>query len=207
MAFIWINPVADRMYEPEVLNEFLSRHGYRRFDIATDWLSIVKEKYREAVRESSKPVMDMRCPKAAEILEELGIASRVTLPRIHPILIHCGQEGSEREDLREETKIITTPCQSLADLGNGLGLKDTYFIPWNRFLEKVGSAPPCSLPESSPIPPGFFKELNVKTVSLTGEEEIRSYFEKYKPDEVQLVEMLYCKEGCHNGDGIRTCKK
>lgn len=207
MAFIWINPVTDKMYEPEVLNEFLSRNGYRRFDISTDWLSIVREKYGEAVKYSLKPVLDMRCPKVVEILEELDIASRVTFPKINPILIHCAQEGSEREDLQEETKIITTPCQSLADLGNKLRLKDTYFIPWNRFLEKIGSAPPCNLQKSSPIPPGFFKELNVKTVSLTGEEEIRNYFEKYELEEVELVEMLYCKEGCHNGDGIKNLKK
>lgn len=207
MAYIWINPVTDSMYEPETLNEFLSQHGYKRFYTSTDWLSIVREKYREAIRQSSHTVMDMRCPKTTELLEELGVTSKVTLPKINPILIHCGQEGSEREDLQEEEKIITTPCQSLADMGNALGFQYTHFIPWNRFLEVIGSAPNCTLPKSSPIPPGFFKELNLKTVSLTGEEEIRSYFEKYRPDEVQLVEMLYCKEGCHNGDGIRTCKR
>ncbi len=68
MAHIWINPVTDSMYEPEVLNEFLSRHGYKRFHTSTDWLSIVKEKYREAVKKSSHTVMDMRCPKTTELL-------------------------------------------------------------------------------------------------------------------------------------------
>ena len=45
MAYIWINPVTESMYEPVVLNEFLQRYGYKRFRTSTDWLTIVKEKY------------------------------------------------------------------------------------------------------------------------------------------------------------------
>ncbi len=205
MAYVWINPVTDSMYEPEVLNEFLRQHGYIRFKTSTDWLTIVKEKYRLAVEQSTQTVMDMRCPKIKELLDELGITSGVTIPKIKPILIHCGEEGSERADLQDKEKIITTPCQALADMGNALGLKNTWFVPWNRFVESLGGAP-ASIPlKRSPIPPGFFAELGLKTVSITGEEEIRNYFENYVPNEVQLIEMLFCKEGCHNGDGI--CNK
>lgn len=207
MAYIWINPVTDSMYDADVLNEFLRRHGYKRINASGDWLSIVKEKYQLAVKQAPHTVMDMRCPKTMEILEELDIASGVTIPEINPILIHCGQEISQREDLRGEEKTITTPCQALADMGNALGLTDTRFVPWNRFLESIGSEPPGILPKTSPIPPGFFTGLGVKTASVTGEEDIRKYFEKYVPDEVQLVEMLFCKEGCHNGDGIRICEQ
>ena len=39
-------------------------------------------------------------------------------------------------------------------------------------------------------------------VSVTGEKEIRSFFEKEIPENIQLVELLYCEDGCHNGDGI-----
>lgn len=206
MTYIWINPVTEGMYEPDVLNKFLRQHGYKRFKTSTDWLTIVKEKYRLAVKEASHTVMDMRCPKIKELLDELDISATVTIPEIAPILIHCGQEGSGREDLLDEEKIITTPCQALADMGNALGLKDTWFVPWNRFLETIGDEPMGKPPKESPIPPGFFDDLGLKTVSITGEEEIRNYFKKYEPDEEQLVEMLFCKEGCHNGDGIRTCE-
>lgn len=202
MAYIWINPVTDRMYEPKVLNEFLSRHGYQRFYTSTDWLSVVKEKYRLAVEEAADTVMDMRCPKTKEVLDDLGIKTDVLFPEIEPILIHCGQEGSKREDLSDEEKIITTPCQALADMGNALGLKNTWFVTWKSFVESTGEKPEGSLPKSSPIPPGFFEELGFQTVSITGEEEIRRYFENFKANEMQLVEMLYCKEGCHNGDGM-----
>lgn len=205
MAYIWINPVTDSMYEPDVLNVFLRLHGYKRFYTSTDWLTIVKEKYRFAAEQAAHTVMDMRCPKTKELLEEMGMTSNVTIPGIKPILIHCGQEGSEREDLQDEEKIITTPCQALADMGNALGLDNTRFVPWNKFIESLGSKPTARMLKESPIPPGFFDELGLKTVSITGAEEIRNYFENGVPDEVQLVEMLFCREGCHNGDGIRQC--
>ena len=204
MAYIWVNPVTDKMYEPDVLNEFLRQHGYKRFYATEDWSTIVREKYRLAVEQADRAVMDMRCPKTLELLQELGITSDAAIPSIQPILIHCGKEGSEREDLQGEEKIITTPCQALADMGNALGLKDTRFVPWNPFVEALGGGPKCILPKASPIPPGFFDELGGKTVSLSGEEEIRNYFKTGVPEEVQLVEMLFCKNGCHNGDGIRN---
>lgn len=207
MAYIWINPVTDGMYEPDVLDAFLRRHGYKRLKTSGDWLAVVKEKYRLAVTESTHTVIDMRCPKIKGLLDELDITSDVTIPEIKPILIHCGKEAGEREDLVEEEKIITTPCQALADMGNALGLKNTWFVPWNRFLETIGEEPKGIVPEESPIPPGFFDELGVKTVSITGEAKIREYFANDKPGEVQLVEMLFCEGGCHNGDGIRPCER
>lgn len=119
-----------------------------------------------------------------------------------PILIHCGLEASERDDLRDEEKVITTPCQALADMGNAMQLKNTRFVTWNQFLESIGEAPTSNLLEASPIPPGFFKDINVVTVSVTGEDEIKKYLKKDMPEKIQLVEMLFCRDGCHNGDGI-----
>lgn len=205
MAYVWINPVAERMYEPDILNDFLSYHGYKRFQTSTDWLAIVREKYRFAVSQSEDTVMDMRCPRIGKLLEELELES-VTIPDIQPILIHCGKELGEQVDLLGEEKIITTPCQDLADMGNELGIKGTWFVTWNRFLELLGDEPKGTVPDASPIPPGFFEDLDLETISLTGEEEIRKYFADRGSEKVQLVEMLFCKEGCHNGDGIRKCE-
>ena len=203
MTYIWINPVTTSMYEPNVLRNFLKRHGYEQFETATDWLSIVREKYVRVVRDASSPVADVRCPKIRPLLEELQVASDVTFPDIAPILIHCGQEASNRVELKNAGKVITTPCQALADMGNALRLEDTYFIPWNDFLMKVGEEPQGTLPKESPIPPGFFEGLGLKTASITGEDEIRSFFKEGVPKDVQLIELLFCKGGCHNGDGIR----
>ena len=213
MAYIWINPVVANMYEPQTLDKFLRKHEYKQVKTSEDWLYIVKQKYHTAVNEAKSPVMDMRCPKSREVVDAVGTTSEVTFPAVEPILIHCAREISEREDLRGEEKVITTPCQALADMGNALNLPDTRFVPWSRFLKAFDDAPlkdgetltPQTLKES-PIPPGFFEELELKTVSLTGDDEIREYFQacfaKETPNNVQLVEMLFCKYGCHNGDGI-----
>lgn len=204
MAYIWINPVTDKMYEHDVLNEFLHQHGYERFYTSGDWLTIVREKYRLAVIEAEHPVVDIRCPKIKEVLDELEITSEITIPEIKPILIHCGEEGSAREELLDDEKIITTPCQALADMGNAFALPKTQFIPWMQFLKSIGNGPTGKAPKESPIPPGFFDNLGLRAVSITGEEDIRAYFKQGVPEGVQLVELLFCKEGCHNGDGIES---
>lgn len=206
MAYIWINPVVDSMYDKEKLNDFLQQHGYQRIEASGDWMKVVREKYCSLLGQSEDTVLDMRCPEIRTLIEGMGEVEGVTMPDVKPILIHCGKETGEREDLQREEKIITTPCKSLADMGNELRLKDTRFVPWNVFLSELGSSPEGVLPDESPIPPGFFKELDVKTDSVTGEEAIRHFFKSNQHRDVQLVELLYCKDGCHNGDGIVGCK-
>lgn len=204
MKYIWVNPVAAGMYDQTELNKFLSYHGYERFESTINWMEIVREKYFETVKKSDRTVMDMRCPKAVELVKKLDISAEVLFPDIFPILIHCGMEAGVMENLQNEEKVITTPCRALADFGNALGIPKTEFIPWNEFLRRFETAPKATPLEKSPIPPGFFEPLNFKCVSLTGEEEIEKYFAEFQPNKIQLVEMLYCKEGCHNGDGIMS---
>jgi hypothetical protein len=178
-----------------------------------DWLNIVKEKYVVAVKGSSSPVMDVRCPKTKQILDELGVTSDFTVPAIEPILIHCAREISEREDLQGDEKVITTPCRALADMGNALGLPNTTFAPWNQFLTTLNDQSirdnetlRTQQLQESPIPPGFFDDLGLKTLSLTGEDDINEYFQpqnsKEQLENIQLVEILFCQCGCHNGDGL-----
>ena len=57
------------------------------------------------------------------------------IPEIDPILIHCGIELANREDLKGKKKIITTPCESLANYGNKKNLEDTVFISWKEFIK------------------------------------------------------------------------
>lgn len=210
MAYIWINPVTESMYESEVLTEFLQKHGYKQVKVSEDWMNIVKEKYQIAVTKASdRPVIDMRCPKTKQVLVELGVTSNYTTPTIEPILIHCAREISARADLQGEEKVITTPCQALADMGNALNLPNTTFVPWNQFLTILGDKPIKDSEtlivrqlKESPIPPGFFDGLGIKTTSITGEEDIQAFFANNKPKDIQLLEILFCKHGCHNGDGL-----
>ena len=206
MPYIWINPVVDKMYEPKALEEFLITHGYTRIQASVDWLTVVKEKYRQAVAVAERPVMDMRCPATRALLEEMGVTDAVTIPDIKPILIHCSEECSSEPGWGDREKVIVTPCQALADMGNGLELPNTHFIPWNGFVEMLGDEPERVQPKESPIPPGYFDGLGIEVASVSGEEEIRNYLSGGVREGVQLVELLFCKDGCHNGDGIKGCR-
>lgn len=131
------------------------------------------------------------------------------MPAIEPILLHCAREIAGRPELWGEKKIITTPCQALADAGNELGLSDTEFIPWNRLLERLepscrpgtGNRLKAGALEESPIPPGFFSSLG-EVDSVTGPDAVERYLGRECWKGVKLVELLYCDGGCHNGDGV-----
>lgn len=206
MKYIWINPVTASMYDPDALNAFLEKNDYKRIEASSHWLKTVKEKYSQAVKTAAHTVIDMRCPKIIDFIDAYELRNNVTIPAIEPILIHCGREISQRKDLLGTEKIITTPCQALADLGNSLQLNETRFLPWNQFIASTGNAPSVVTLEESPIPPGFFEELECKKISVTEKENICDLFEHFKPGEYDLIELLYCKEGCHNGDGVKMCK-
>ena len=197
MTYIWINPVTESMYESGILDAFLKAHDLDQVRCETDWGRIVKDKYKKLTEESGETVADARCPMASGLVKDV-----MKVAKIEPILIHCAREISVLEDLRDGKKIITTPCRSLADMGNALKLKDTRFVTWNGLLKELGQSPKGKVIESSPIPPGFFKELGFKTESLTGREDIEQYVKGGEWKTVRLVEMLYCHRGCHNGDGV-----
>ena len=222
VTYIWINPVVEQMYEEYVLDQFLKRHGLERVRCRTDWGRIVKEKYIRLITEGGETVMDARCPMACGLVKEwaedksscensgpLKVNEQMEgysmkIADIEPILIHCAREICSRQELKDGRKIITTPCQALADMGNSLKLYNTRFFSWNSFLETLGERPEGNVPEFSPIPPGFFRELGQRTMSLPGRESIEQCVQDGSWQRVRLVEMLYCRDGCHNGDGVVT---
>ena len=87
-------------------------------------------------------------------------------------------------------------------MGNKLELKDTHFVPWNRFLAALGE-PMEPAPDASPIPPGFFKDLPFSVVSRSGRPAIESYVTGNDWKNAKLIELLYCVQGCHRGDGVQ----
>ena len=159
MQYLWINPVSAGMCEEDSLKRFLERHGLTRVECRGDWGRIVRERYEASLR-AGVTLADARCPEAVRLLEEIqkkpenesGIENLKVAP-IEPILLHCARELSTRPDLADGEKIITTPCQSLAVLGNSLGLENTRFIAWNRL---AGGEVRVRAIEDSPIPPGYF---------------------------------------------------
>lgn len=209
MTYIWINPVTEHMYQASALESFLERHGLTRVCCRRDWGAVVREKYQNRAKETGGTVVDARCPMACKLAGELtqnfapgGGPGNFHIPDIEPILIHCAREISAREDLKGSPKLITTPCQALAEAGNALGLADTRFLTWNGLMESVGEILFGDPPEDSPIPPGFFDSLGLEMDSLTGRGPIEAYLSAGGRDEARLVELLYCENGCHNGDGV-----
>ena len=60
MPYVWINPVTNSMYEPEILDEFLHNHGYKRFHTSVDWLAIVIARF---LSENEKEALQMVAEK------------------------------------------------------------------------------------------------------------------------------------------------
>ena len=199
-TYIWINPVTAGLYSPEALASLLFRRGCTRVHCTGDWGQAVRDKtLRCAARSRQTPLADARCPMAADLVRRHGGPA---LAPVEPILIHAARELAGREDLADGPKLITTPCAALAELGNSLHLPRTRFVPWTTLLKEWGEPPvPVRLKES-PIPPGFFDNTGLRVKKITGEAQITAYLAAERRGDEQLVELLYCPEGCHNGDGV-----
>ena len=190
------------MYEKDELAAFLSSRNYTQVFCEQEWIPHVKEAYRAVLQENpSATLIDMRCPKAVSLAKKNCNDSSVIYPEIEPILIHCARELSRRYG-KESRVLITTPCKSLAEYGNSLKLLNTSFISWNDFAKSQK----CTLQKKhlseSPIPPGFFREIEKDSLSVTGKDSISNLFISNSHKSFRLVEMLFCKEGCNNGDGV-----
>lgn len=204
MKYILINPVVDKMYEQEILNNFLKINGYTRVFYNENWADIVINKYKDVIKNAKgATIMDMRCPLAVDTVKDIIEKDQnIIFPDIDPILIHCAREISLREDLKDGEKIIITPCKSLKDMGNNLCMDNTIFMTWLEFLESLDQNIEGNVLDNTPIPLGFFDSLDLKKESISGNDNIESYFRKNKFKNLDMIEMLYCHNGCHNGDGV-----
>ena len=199
MTYVLINPVTDRMTNPEELEKALHEHGLRRVFCRENWALHVLKEYSEVLQTEDKTVLDTRCPMAVELVRALHI-DRIREAPVLPILLHCAKELTDREDLQEGKIVVTTPCQALAEQGNRLKLPRTVFITAREFLDVIGYHSVKQL-DCSPIPPGFFDPLGVVTVTATGGQEITERAASL-PLKTRLFEALFCPGGCHNGDGV-----
>ena len=202
MKYILINQVVEKMYSEIILHDFLTKNGFIKVHCNTNWADVVKSKYKNLLKDETKTVVDMRCPMAVEEIKKSGNTEGLIFHDIEPILIHCAREISQREDLMDREKVIVTPCKSLAEYGNLLKLKDTKFYSWLDFLKELNQDLSCKPLKMTPIPLGFFEDLNVKQVSLSSSKEINEFFKFNSFEDIKLIEILYCDEGCHNGDGV-----
>lgn len=201
--YIWLNPVVLSFYNKENITDVLQDKGFIRVESKKNNIEIVKAKYRKKIISSKKCIIDERCPLALEYVKSKYDLKDVKYPNIYPILIHTAIELSKIYCKENDKLFITTPCLSLVSLGKSLNIKNVIFITWKDFIKQysIKNLEKKHVSES-PIPPGFFKEYEDKCLSLSSKETIDYAFKQQLWKGKKILEMLYCKEGCHNGDGI-----
>lgn len=83
-------------------------------------------------------------------------------------------------------------------------LSNITFYTWKEFCNKEKIELGEKVDES-PIPLGYFKDSFLKICELSEEKEIIDKIKNIKNDNIntyEIIEMLYCKDGCNNGDGL-----
>ena len=60
MTYVLINPVTDRMTNPEELEKALREHGFCRASCRENWASCVLKEYSEVLQTEDKTVLDTR---------------------------------------------------------------------------------------------------------------------------------------------------
>lgn len=200
--YIWLNPVVLKMYDQEELQSTLESLGFQIITCEEDHLQIVKDKYKERYESCKQLLCDNRCPKAISYVKTRYDHASLEYTTIHPILIHCAEELTNRYKDDDAELYIITPCTDLRDLGNKLALKNTIFQTWTEFCRDYHIQLNSKPTENSPIPPGFFDNIP-NVVSLASKHDIDCFFQDTSRQDKQLIEMLYCQGGCHNGDGVR----
>ena len=190
------------MYNQEELKSTLVSLGFQIVTCEENHLQTVKNKYKESYEGCKHTLCDNRCPKAISYVKTKYHHTSLEYSTIDPILIHSAKELANRYKNDEAKLYIITPCTDLRDLGNNLALNNTIFQTWTEFCRNHRIILSDKPTESSPIPPGFFDNVP-NVVSLASKDDIDCYFQGVPKQGKQLIEMLYCQGGCHNGDGVR----
>ena len=197
--YVWINPVVMSLYDIEYLKHILIKKGFQIVLPNKNCAKIIKNKYREKYLNSDKCIIDSRCPKIYEYIENNN--NDYEYANINPILIETAIELKTRI---ENDIIITTPCVALKNFGNSLNVEGLIFKTWIEFTKEnniILDKNKKKKLNSSPIPLGFFKSFD-KVYSVSGANNISRVFKNKLYRNSKLLEALYCNNGCHNGDGI-----
>ena len=199
---VWLNPVVKNIYDFAALKEILQDKGFSVVECEKDHVQSVKNAYKSSLIQSEL-IFDSRCPRAVNFIRANFKEQADLVANLNPILIESALELSSKLN-EDEWLYVTTPCEDLAQLGRGLNLARTTFLTWKSFREQNAINLNMRSIEQSPVPPGFFTNLDVKTLSLSSKEKIENAL-SYKFSELknyQIIELLYCENGCHNGDGL-----
>ncbi|MEY8354403.1 hypothetical protein AALB39_13760 [Lachnospiraceae bacterium 54-53] len=200
--FLWLNPVVTEMYGSEELERRLTEKGYELAVCRNDHIAAVKEKYLSVLGKAHTCVADVRCPMAVDYIKKNYDPDFLEFPDIEPILLHCARELHGRLSGQGQLWIIT-PCGALSRMGNRMGLPETKFCTWKEFARMEHIPLRGKVLAESPIPPGFFDGHKEPSVVLDSRKKIDLYFSaSHRREERGIMELLYCSNGCHHGDGV-----
>lgn len=202
--YLWINPVAEKMYgtDVKVIEEALIKKGYILVSCDPQ-LDYVKEQYKTYSKNSTKTILDCRCPETIKLLKKHDLTKEYDIPDIEPILVRTSRVLYDKYIKNKEDKlIITCPCTQLRDFTAGrlADKKEVEVYAWKEFIENEDMKSLGKI-EASPIPLGFFDDSFENVLKLSDEKEILDNIRK-NDKKYDIIEMLYCKDGCNNGDGL-----
>jgi len=209
--FLWINPVIGRMAGDDypTLLERLARRGYgiatcpeARDEIRGTYLSYLE-------RSPVRPLIDARCPRIVSLVRERFPTLLERMAPIPPILILCAERLYRRHcapDPQKASLTIITPCSELVDYGKSLFGERIRFRTWKDFQLEESLMPFYPRTDASPVPPGFFDFPGIRVLEGSGPEAVTDLLGRAEAGridpEVAILELLYCRDGCHNGDGV-----
>lgn len=210
---VWLNPVVENMVKnkyPDLLSK-LHAHQYQAVKGADDVSQDILKCYGELVSNTKlRPVIDSRCPRVIKLILDNFPQLAANLAPIDSILISRAKALYDREvkpDSGWTRLTIVTPCTDLVNHGENVFGEKLRFVTWNEFAQEIGFAEYPKI-ETSPIPLGFFDPLEIAVLKASGELQIRQLLalctnnEENEPARADLLELLYCPDGCHNGDGL-----
>lgn len=206
--FLWINPVAEKTYGDDI-NKIKNKLLDKGYIIAScdSQISYVKNQYIDYSKNVTNTILDCRCPEAINLLKRKNLINEFNVPDIEPILVRTSRVLYEKYIKNpDDVLIITCPCTQLRDftrskLGHGENIK---VYTWKEFAESIGIKSLGKI-DKSPIPLGFFQSAFTNIIEVSEENEIIKEIKNIKNNTLEkpeIVEMLYCKDGCNNGDGL-----
>lgn len=207
--YLWINPVvesmAGRLYE-DVLEQVRDR-GFIPVSCSTGAETVLRQ-YRNALEtRKEKILIDSRCPLIVDWIDRKYPELQSCQAQVLPILLTCATELYKQYiEVNPVTSDLTmaTPCTALVRQGNSCLGDLANFVTWKQFCVDQELRFEFDRASGSPIPPGFFNFPGYQIWEANGIHEVATMFEKVVrgnegPD---LLELLYCEGGCHNGDGV-----
>lgn len=206
--YVWINPVVEAMAGADypALLLVLASKGFTVVSCSTG-VDKVREGYRECLHTCAKPLIDTRCPLIKQLIFHHYPHMRERLAGVPPILISCAAELYETYvacSPYPARLTVITPCVALAEEGKTRFGDRICFMTWIQFNQEQTLRCHLRRISASPIPPGFFHYDNCRVAEASGKEQVKQVLDRMvqTPNEADLLELLYCQGGCHNGDGV-----